>query len=280
MKKIENLFTKTVAILCLVSLIGINLNLQRIKFRVKRIEQIESKSSNYLLNITRKLVIKDGITNVQDVEFYVPYYPTDFIQRILVETGSFYEQDYILGPLDRYLNKESIVFDAGANIGNHTLYWAKKTGVKKVYAFEPVEDTFEILKKNISLNYLDSNKVVINNVGLGEFIGKASIETYNIENIGGTSIKMDNKGDLNVTTLDDYVKNNFTEDRIDFLKIDVEGFEYELLLGSKEVLTKYSPIILVESFEDKFQKVNELLESYGYKLKENFPGFNYLYIKE
>lgn len=130
------------------------------------------------------------------------------------------------------------------------------------------------------MNYLDSNKVVINNVGLGEFIGKASIKTYNIENIGGTSIKMDNKGDLNVTTLDDYVKNNFTEDRIDFLKIDVEGFEYELLLGSKEVLTKYSPIILVESFEDKFQKVNELLESYGYKLKENFPGFNYLYIKE
>lgn len=147
MKKIENLFTKTVAILCLVSLIGINLNLQRIKFRVKRIEQIESKSSNYLLDIKGKLVIKDGITNVQGIEFYVPYYPTDFIQRILVETGSFYEQYYILEPLDKYLNKESIVFDAGANIGNHTLYWAKKTRVKKVYAFEPVEDTFEILKK-------------------------------------------------------------------------------------------------------------------------------------
>lgn len=281
MKKIENLFTKILLLLCLISLIGLNLNLQRIKLRVKRIEQVEVKSRDYLFRITKELVIKDEITEVQGVKFYVPFYSIDLIQRVLVETGLFFEQRDILEPLNKYLNEESIVFDAGANIGNHTLYWAKKTGVKKVYAFEPVDKTFDILEKNISLNNLENtNKVIINHVGLGKFIGKASVVNYDLDNIGATQIKMDTNGNLNVITLDGYVKNNFTEDRIDFLKIDVEGFEYDLLLGAKDVLVKYSPIILVESFKNEFERVNKLLESYGYKLKESFPGYNYLYLKE
>lgn len=201
----------------------------------------------------------------------------------MVETGKFFEQDDILNESVKYLDKNSIVLDIGANIGNHTLYWSKILKVKKVYAFEPVTNTYEILKKNIELNSITSNNVSINNIGLGDEKAKASIADKNhyfgLTNIGGTSIKQDNNGDFNVTTLDDFMKENFKDDKIDLIKIDVEGYEYKVLVGAKETLKKYSPAIILECYDEHFEKVNSLLNEYGYVKTKDLPSSNYIYIK-
>lgn len=288
MKDDKNIYTKLVLTtsLVVVTIFYIDFRILKSKFK-KYINNINNNINNISNNspnsslLKQFLVHNNNITDVLSVKFYVPYYPIDLIQRTLVETGKFFEHDSILAESDKYLNKNSIVLDLGANIGNHTLYWNKITKVKKIYAFEPVDDTYEILERNIELNNIVNNSISINHIGLGDKIGKASVAgKYDLYNIGGTNIKMDDNGDFNVTTLDKFMEENFKEDKIDLIKIDVEGFEYQVLSGAKKTLAKYNPVIIIESFANKFEQVNSLLNSYGYKMIKDLGGSNYVYIKE
>lgn len=277
----EKFYINLVLTIILIILIVSYIDLRRLKQRVKNINRsIGSEKSIDRALLKNKLQNNNNVVDVLGVKFYVPYYPVDIIQLILVEAGEFFEQNDILAESDKYLNKNSIVLDIGANIGNHTLYWNKISKVKKVYAFEPVDDTYKILQKNIELNEVIPNSISINHIWLGDRIGKASVNgVYNLQNIGGTSIKMDDNGNFNVTTLDTFIEENFTENKIDLIKIDVEGFEYQVLVGAKDTLTKYNPIIIIESFNDKFEKVNSLLNKYGYEKVKDLPNFNYVYVK-
>jgi FkbM family methyltransferase len=134
------------------------------------------------------------------------------------------------------------------------------------------------LQKNIELNNLQQ-KVALNNVGLGREKSRANLKHYSMQNIGATWLQEDKNGDFILISLDEYTEsNNFKENKIDFFKIDVEGFEYEVLLGAKDTLLKYKPKIFIETFPDNYNKVDELLEKYGYKMEKAFEWHNYLYV--
>ena len=76
-------------------------------------------------------------------------------------------------------------------------------------------------------------------------------------------------------TLDSF---NIKEDRVDLLKIDVEGMDNEVLTGSEKTIKKYKPIIMIESFHDCYEKSNAILEEYGYKKEYDFGSCEYLYL--
>ena len=65
--------------------------------------------------------------------------------------------------------------------------------------------------------------------------------------------------------------------KTDFIKIDVEGFEYFVLKGGQNLLIKHQPIIWIEMFNKNFFKVNELLNSFGYEIKDCLGTYNYIY---
>jgi len=245
----------------------------------KELEAAQRKIIEELKSIEKRLVSKDDIYNFKNgIKFYLPFYPVDYIQRIIIDENDFYEGN-TLRLLDEKinLNEESIILDIGANIGNHSIYWSIIDNVKRVYSFEPVKTTFDILTKNIELNHL-GEKIVANNIGFGEKECLSNIkDQYSMLNIGGTSLEECDNGEFKITTLDNYIKENFKDNKIDFVKIDVEGFEYKVLLGAEKTLKKYKPAIFIESWEKNFEKVNELLESYGYDKTCDFPGSNYLY---
>jgi FkbM family methyltransferase len=192
--------------------------------------------------------------------------------------SSFYELE-ILQSIDKYLTKDSVVLDIGANVGNHTVYWGKITKVRKIYAFEPIKATFSILSKNIEINSL-VDKVKIYNVGLSDKITKGVVDRYLADNIGGTSISESDNGDLELNRLDNF-KEIMEEPLIDFVKIDVEGFEKNVLLGAINFFAKHKPIVFIESF----QGINQYDFTYNFfkKLNYNEPieyfGDNYLFIK-
>lgn len=282
----EIFYTNVILTGCLILLLISYVDFRRFKKLVKSNMSLLKEISNprAFRAILKQSIAQNGnIIDVLGVKFYVPYYPIDWIQRFLVETGKFFKQDDVLDESVKYLDKNSVVLDIGANIGNHTLYWSKILKVKKVYAFEPVTNTYEILKKNIELNSITDDSVSINNIGLSDEKAKASIADKNhyfgLTNIGGTSIKQDNNGDFNVTTLDDFMKENFKDDKIDLIKIDVECYEYKVLVGAKETLKKYNPVIIIECFDEYFEKVNSLLNDYGYVKTKDLPSSNYIYIK-
>lgn len=220
-----------------------------------------------------KELASDNVVDIGCAKFYVPNYPIDLIQSCIVDYKTFFEMGILL-ELRSYIKKDAVILDIGANIGNHSVYWAVNTKASRIYSFEPVQDTFAILKKNIEINGL-TDKVKIFNIGLSNEKINGSINHYDPKNIGGTSIKQDSDGNLLLDKLDNI---QIEEDSVDFVKIDVEGHELAVFQGARETLLKYKPIIFVESFPNQKPKVDEYLTNLGYRLEKSFEGYNYLYI--
>ncbi|MDC6486536.1 FkbM family methyltransferase [Methylophilaceae bacterium] len=151
------------------------------------------------------------------------------------------------------------------DVGGHCGFWSFYLGgnFKKVYAFEPVEIFRECFKKNIP-----HENVELLPVALGNENGFVSMNVE-LENTGATHVSS-NTNDLNkveLKKLDDY---ELTD--VDFIKIDVEGYENQVVLGAKETLLRNKPIIIVEQkgFSDRFNETQfeavDTLKSYGAKL--------------
>ncbi len=143
------------------------------------------------------------------------------------------------------------VVDAGANIGLFSLY-ARALGAKKVYAFEAVAETWKILKLNLALNgALKTVKAV--NVALGAEKGAAELK-FNTRGEGSSMIACGDAGvnrditytgrrKVKVAPLDGLVKG-----RVDFIKIDVEGYEKNVLLGAGGIIRKNKPVLSLAAY--------------------------------
>lgn len=213
--------------------------------------------------IDRSMKRKHFILTVKGgTKFYLPYYKTDLIQKQITQKKSFYEHDLLDNSLEdtplKVLEKGCFL-DIGANIGNHTLYFFQKNLIKSAYCFEPVKDTFDILKKNIEINKLQ-NKVNLFNVGVGQTKGKAVLKYYNSNNIGMSQLSSAPNGDIPIVSIDDLN----IEEKINFVKIDVEGFEANVIKGMTETLKRNKPLIMIEIRDYLFAEINNILQSLGY----------------
>ena len=167
------------------------------------------------------------------------------------------------------INSFETILDIGANIGNHSLYFSKKA--KNVYAFEPNPNTFELLKFNTRNN----KNISIFNLGLyNKNCKKILIE--NSLNIGQSFLndtlgfKKDNHTNykVNLSRLDS-IKELFKKN-ISLIKIDVEGSEWEVMSGGKDLIEKNLPLILFEQDKDLKQerknKLEDFFTSHNYKI--------------
>lgn len=185
----------------------------------------------------------------------------DYIQKHILSTSKFYEEDMLLDMLER--NKDGIILDIGANIGNHTLFLGAYTG-KNIIAFEPFIDNFELLKDNVSINNLSN--VEIKNYALGAFKSKGIVKIPEKNNLGMCKIESNESGNVKIKTLD-----SLKLDKIGAIKIDVEGMEMDVLIGAKKTILKYQPNIYVEAHNpEKRKKVEWFLNNLGYVCIDNF----------
>lgn len=221
------------------------------------------KKNNYIYNFE-----KYG----KNITMFLPHYEEDNIQKRIVKQSDFWEISQLEYMRNVFLKGGNVILDIGANIGNHTVYFSKICNAGKVYAFEPIAETYNTLCRNISLNHIE-DVVVAYNVALGNVSGKARIKAFSLRNIGATQVEAADDGDIRMERLDDY-----EFERIDFIKIDVETYEYELLKGAKKTLSKHSPVIFAEIYDDYFSKVDNLLRSYGYINSYSIKD-DYVYIK-
>ena len=215
---------------------------------------------------------KEHIINVGKSVFYLPNYEVDLIQGCINGNRNYFSLNELVAARE-YLTPDSVVVDAGANIGNHTLYFANECNVKKIYAFEPVPYTFRILKRNIELNNLQG-RVLLRNAGLSDRIMKGAVGSYDTCNLGGTRITDAFGGKIELVTLDSLQLTI----KIDFLKIDVEGMDYKMLCGAKETILRDMPVIMIESFDEDFKNTDPLLKSFGYEIAKNLGNAEYLYV--
>ncbi len=204
--------------------------------------------------------INQKVFNIKKAKFFLPHYPVDYISKVIVGLNNYfdYQELYII---DHYLAENAVICDIGANIGNHSIYWAVERKAKKIYAFEPMLDTFLILKTNIELN-LCTECIEAYNLGLMDESCKGEISQYYHDNIGGTVFQKSNAGNFMFKRLDDIE----ILEKIDLIKIDVEGAEIECLKGGINTISKSKPVIAIETFNDKKEQVDNFMNSISYKL--------------
>lgn len=208
------------------------------------------------------------------IRIYCPFFPWDLIQKLIVNENTFFEIE-ILERLDVYIPPDAVILDIGANIGNHSLYWAGICKANKIYAFEPLPQIYSILQRNIEIN--DFNNIITPyNIGLGNTHSVGRINTVVKNNIGGTSIiESERYGGLQIERLDDI---NLPLEKLDFIKIDVEGFEIKTLEGAVQTIQRFHPPVFVESFPDNIAHVKEFFAALGYNPAIPYPCHNYLFL--
>lgn len=170
-----------------------------------------------------------------------------------------------------------IVLDVGAHIGYHTLTMARLVGDKgKVIAFEPDPINFAILEKNIAANKY-SNITAIKK-GIAESTKNSNRDFYFPLNNNSGSLIEDKKYPrgssikIDTVSLDDFI-NNYLGDRVDFIKVDVDGGEHFVIQGMHSTLKKDSLVVLMEYNTDVIKKSGydpeqdfALLQSNGFKI--------------
>lgn len=154
------------------------------------------------------------------------------------------------------LGLSGTAIDAGANIGNHSMWFAAICGLR-VEAFEPIR--YEALRANIKLNDLEF-QVNTYATALGESMGFA-------HEVGKGELRH-NGGAIPVNTLDSY---NFRD--VSVIKIDVEGGEPLVLRGAEQTILAERPIIYAEAWDEDYElAINDILVSWGYSRGAAFTG--------
>jgi FkbM family methyltransferase len=203
-----------------------------------------------------------------------------------------------MGFLLHFLRKEDLFLDIGANICSYTILASGHAGAKSI-SFEPIPSTFRSLEKNISANNL-KNKVQALQVGVGSENGTltftSDLDCVNHVAIPPTEEMSPNNVQVNVVNIDDVLKNVECPSMI---KIDVEGFETEVLNGMDKTLKNHNlKAILIElngsgkRYGYDEVKIHELLLRHGFKaysyepftrkitFLETFGLFNTLYLRD
>lgn len=172
--------------------------------------------------------------------------------------------------MQKYTRENSTAIDIGAHIGTHTLSLAKFVGEKgSVVAFEPQLKLFSELVMNMNLN--GCNNVTAYRCALGDMEKRIEMSPAYPGNEGGTGIGFG--GDHAKMVLLDA----FELDNVSFIKMDVENFEYEVLLGAEKTILKNKPVMIIEIMgniyqpipnrNEKVAKTLQWLEDRGYKLE-------------
>jgi len=171
-------------------------------------------------------------------------YNNESVSNHLRQKKDFFESTTLDYLRDRH-KIQKVIIDAGANIGNHSVYFANFLKYQKIICFEPVPDNFALLTKNLA----PYPNIKLYEVALSHQAIKLGMYC-NLRNMGSAKIYRGGKLKVNAITLDSLNLKNVT-----LMKIDVEGHEPLLLEGAKDTINRCHPLILIEDWNHTYQKL-------------------------
>lgn len=175
----------------------------------------------------------------------IKYRPYTDIGQILFYGYKFEQAELEL--CSKYLTEESVILDIGANIGLHSINFSNIAPKGMVFAFEPSPDTFNLLL----FNTIDKDNILPVNLGISDsnsindffvasddaYSGFKDTKRKNIEKIRKVvSLKLDD------------IFCHLNLDKIDLVKIDVEGLEHNVLVGMQWLIERYKPVVFCEIY--------------------------------
>ncbi len=200
-------------------------------------------------------------TNIQDISLI-----TNESLYLMINDFSYYQHFYKVKPGD-------IVIDAGANCGYLSIFFSKLVGgTGRIFAFEPDKFNIDRMEKNIDLNKDLTDNITIEDLLLWD--KNELIDFYEAGTEGSSAVWMPDKEHCvkkQAITIDSWVKKNNLE-KLDFIKMDIEGAEIEALDGAVETIKKYRPNFTIASYhivngEQTFIKVEAFFRKMNYPFK-------------
>lgn len=174
-----------------------------------------------------------------------------FIDRYIFLYGVY--ESFMLDLIKEHLSSGMTFVDIGANIGQHSMFAATLVGkTGSVHAYEPIPSLYTQLSKSSSENNFETI-LHPHNYALGKV--ESTGQLFVSENIGGSSLVNEDK---TRETIQVTIKKGDDElqslSQVDMIKIDVEGYEYEVLEGIQGTLRKHHPVMLLEFSGDFYNK--------------------------
>jgi len=197
------------------------------------------------------------------------------ISRSLIRYTNIFEVDFEGIKLINF-DKNITIFDVGASDGIASKFFLKNLSVKNIYCFEPDKTYVKVLKA------LNIKKLIIKPYGIGirnfkshiympryKFFNKNfDLTTYSFFDknylIKQINLDFSFKKNLSVTKKKVHIKrvNNINK-KIDLIKVDTNGYEYQILVGLKNIINNYKPAIIIETNQD-ILKIKKFLKKYSY----------------
>lgn len=217
-------------------------------------------------------------------------YDNDLISSELIKYKNW--ESYHDNIISKYIKKDSIVLDIGANIGIFTTKCASKC--KYIYSFEPYIKNYELLIKNIHIN--NFTNVIPHFFAISDNMDITKINWITPNNFGavGLDISLDKNSEYckyinSITDKNNIINNmnvmtnkidNLNLDKVDFIKIDTEGCEFLCIKGALNTLKKYKPVILMEhnTEQQKIEILNFLHKNNLTYIQQYIDKHDYLYI--
>lgn len=220
-----------------------------------------------------------------NAKFYVQSSGNDIVKNHL-RAGVEWESE-LRQVITKYAKPGSVALDIGAHVGIHSVTMSRVVGEKgSVYAFEPQPKTYKELRINLALN--DCKNVFALKVALGNERGSIGLAEPLPGNEGGRYISRKNPVEyVQITRLDD-----FDLDNVSFIKMDVEAFEEQTLLGAVATIKKNMPVMYIEIHsahsdsrpphekegrDEEAARIKNWIIALGYQLLP-YPQNNYLAI--
>ena len=212
-----------------------------------------------------------------EIKVTVPDSPNLMTHYVLREQGDWFEDEIEF--IRRYIKPGMKVIDIGANYGVYTLTIAKQVGEGgKVWAFEPASATAHCLEQSIKSNNFRNVKLI--QAGLSNTTGKATLYLSDNSELNSMTKVADTKAaseSIRLLTLD-YCLNEYKWHDIDFIKLDAEGEESNILKKGKSTLSALSPLIMFELKHGNTinQPLIKRFNEMGYGCYRLVPGLNVL----
>jgi FkbM family methyltransferase len=187
-----------------------------------------------------------------------------------------YEQD-TFSYFEKCIRPNQTILDIGAHIGLYSVFFSKKLqGTGRVICFEPTPGTFAILRNTVQLNALKNCTLV--NAAIAEKSGtlKFNLTSKDGEGSNANSLvqteRSVNSTEVKVYSIDDYCREENL--KIDVLKIDVEGYELNALIGAEETFKNDKPVGIlalhpasIKQLGQSLEQIWDLLLTYGCKIE-------------
>lgn len=196
----------------------------------------------------------------------------DSIGRKWTTEGHFFELD-LLEHLQR-LNRPGVYVDAGANFGNHTVYFSHFIpGCKSTLSIEAHPAIFEVLQRNLAANAFKPYEAV--NLAVSDESGTVHMTAPDRQNSGATHISGRRPGEnpnigspVNCTTLDLLLSGV----EVAVIKLDVEGYEQQVIEGAEAIISEKRPVVTSELRKHEFDAFKSVMKRHNY-IKTGRYGF-------